>query len=121
MLKTDQPSWNATISHALDEEPIRRAEKQAIAFLENIEEALKVFSEGSVWIFGDDVGPTALDAHTVPFVARMIDAKRSNMVPATVLKYALRAMEGDAWQSVTLGRPTTPGKWMRMVRPPRRL
>ena len=56
------------------------------------------------WLFGD--APTVLDAHAVPFVARMLDVGRDALVPARVAAYARRVMARPEWQAVTHGRPT---------------
>ena len=42
------------------------------------------------------------------------------MVPADVVKYAVRAMGGEEWWRVTLGRPTKHALWMWMQRSPKR-
>ena len=62
------------------------------------------------------MGATALDAHTVPFVARLLDAGRSDLVPEAVRQYAERAMARPEWQGVTKGRPTMFQVWLERMR-----
>ncbi|KAL9119122.1 MAG: hypothetical protein Q9187_004325, partial [Circinaria calcarea] len=79
----DALSHAQTLLHALDEEPVRRAEEQATCFFESLRRQYSLHRKDAraPWIFGDAVGATALDAHTVPFVARLIDAGRTDLVP----------------------------------------
>lgn len=60
----------------------------------------------ATWIFGDDIGPTALDAHTIVFVARLKDACRSYLIPDEVWAYAKQHLVGRDWADITQGRPT---------------
>ncbi|KAF2769997.1 hypothetical protein EJ03DRAFT_343057 [Teratosphaeria nubilosa] len=53
--------------------------------------------------------PSALDAHLVVFVARMLDIKRDDMIPTQLKSYAEKAMGGKEWQDVMQGRRTVPG------------
>ncbi len=59
-----------------------------------------------MWIFGDDVSPTLLDAHLVPFIARLLDAGREDLVPPVLKSYAAKVMETAEYQEVTRGRAT---------------
>ena len=63
-------------------------------------------SQGSLWIFGDAVGPTVLDAHFASFVVRMIDAKQEELVPDELLDYAKRIITLPEWTEVMHGRST---------------
>ncbi|EXJ63634.1 uncharacterized protein A1O5_11395 [Cladophialophora psammophila CBS 110553] len=63
------------------------------------------------WIFGDEVGPTALDAHTVVFIARLLDAERAHLIPEDVLRYGKPKLESDAWLGITKGNPTLHTLW----------
>ena len=65
----------------------------------------------ATWIFGDGVGPTALDAHTVVFVARLIDASRSYLIPDEVLEYGKRHLEKRDWTEITQGNSTLHTLW----------
>lgn len=67
-------------------------------------------------MFGDAVGATALDAHTIPFVARLMDAGRTDLIPEDVRKYAEKAMSQAEWQSITNGKPTMFEIWLKSMR-----
>jgi hypothetical protein len=69
-----------------------------------------------MWIFGDKTGATALDAHTIPFIVRLVDVDREDLVPKKLLNYAYEAMEGMQWLSVTEGRPTMFEVWLKQLR-----
>lgn len=58
------------------------------------------------WIFGAATGPTALDAHVVVFLARLVEAGRSNLVTDDLKLYLTYHLSGEAWQSVSKGKPT---------------
>ncbi|KAL4781270.1 hypothetical protein BJX76DRAFT_21288 [Aspergillus varians] len=60
----------------------------SVAFLAEIVALRKKHSPGGTWIFGDKVGPTVLDAHVVPFVARLIDINLDELVPPELREYA---------------------------------
>ncbi|POS70335.1 hypothetical protein DHEL01_v211268 [Diaporthe helianthi] len=97
-----------TKKDALKPEQVEQAEKQARDFLSGVLSIYKSHGVDSVWLFGPDVGPTILDAHTVPFIARMVDEKvnRSSLVPAELQEYASRVMARPEWDAVMHGRPT---------------
>ncbi|CAN8106360.1 unnamed protein product [Discula destructiva] len=70
---------------------------------------LEIYDDGdSPWLLGQDAGPTLLDAHTVPFIARLLDArlKGDDLVPEKLREYAGRVMKRPEWDEVTRGRPT---------------
>jgi hypothetical protein len=104
-------SHNKTLFNALTPSAVTLATNQATAFLASIHE-LKKSSGNEAWIFGNDIGPTALDAHTVPFIARLIDAGKEGLVPENLLQYTRKAMEGREWQEITSGRPTLFSLWL---------
>ena len=52
--------------------------------------------------------PTALDAHLVVFIARMLDVGRDDLLPSSLTQYASKLMEGEEWKAVMQGRTTTP-------------
>lgn len=87
---------------------IEQAEKQARDFFSELLVIYKAHGADSVWLFGPDAGPTILDAHTVPFIARMMDEKvnRSNLVPPELQEYASRVKKLPEWDAVMHGRPT---------------
>lgn len=63
-------------------------------------------AEGSIWILGDDAGPTVLDAHLVPFIVRLLECGRGTLVPEKLQTYAKRITSFPSWLEVTHGRPT---------------
>lgn len=69
-----------------------------------------------IWIFGPRVGPTALDAHTVPLVARLHDAEREYLIPDEIKRYGRQCVASPEWQSFTGGRPTLHTVWEAMLR-----
>lgn len=103
-------SHKETQEHALTDESVAKAEEQARALFSEIETLMADFgdSAGSVanWIFGGAVGATVLDAHIVPFIARLLDCGRKDLVPERLQDYAHFAQSGPAWEAVTHGRTT---------------
>jgi glutathione S-transferase len=105
-----------TRAPALAKEAVAVQESKASSFLAQIETLLAA-SEGyddhdddddddrSPWIFGT-AEPTALDAHVVPFIARLLDVGRDGMLQDRVRAYAERAFEGEPWKDVMQGRRT---------------
>jgi hypothetical protein len=55
-----------------------------------------------------------LDAQTVTFVARLIDANRRDLVPVKIQEYAEEVMKGKEWDVVMGGKPTLFGLWMKI-------
>lgn len=62
--------------------------------------------EGSTWLFGDDTGPTLLDAHLVPFIIRLLDCGRGDLVPERLQVYAKHIANLPSWYEVSHGRST---------------
>ncbi|KAK4498027.1 hypothetical protein PRZ48_010683 [Zasmidium cellare] len=60
---------------------------------------------GSKWLFGLE-HPTALDAHLVPFLVRLKDFKRENLIPANLVQYVAEAEKTTEWRDVMGGRST---------------
>lgn len=52
--------------------------------------------------------PSALDAHMVVFIARMLDVGRGDVLPASIREYGDKAMSGTVWKQVMDGRTTSP-------------
>ena len=77
-------------------------------YLDKIAQTIAAHSpqDGSAWIFGNSVGPTALDAHTVVFIARLIDADRAYLINDVALKYASTHLEEPEWLGITKGNST---------------
>jgi hypothetical protein len=109
----------ATRAPALAKEAVAVQESKASSFLARIETLLAA-SEGdddhdddgrSPWIFGT-AEPTALDAHVVPFIARLLDVGRDGMLQDRVRAYAERAFKAEAWKEVMQGRRTVYGTYL---------
>ena len=79
--------------------------QQATSFLLEMEVLIKQSSTN--WLFSLHQA-SALDAHLVTFIARLLDVGRSNLVPKRVLEYAKKAWEGEEWKGVMQGRSTDP-------------
>ena len=100
-----------TVSHLnkawKHEQPVPEVEQQARTYLDKVSELLSKHATASpTWIFGPEVGPTALDAHTIVFIARLIDAKREHVIAENMLAYGKWALKGKEWMAVNEGRPT---------------
>ena len=65
-----------------------------------------VIDSKSQWLFGEQ--PSALDAHLIPFVARMRDVGRASLIPPALGAYADRAIRGEEWTKLMAGRTTLP-------------
>jgi hypothetical protein len=62
--------------------------------------------EGATWMLGDGASPTLLDAHLVPFIVRLLDCGRSDLVPEKLQIYARTVTSLPSWREVTHGRST---------------
>ncbi|OCT46774.1 hypothetical protein CLCR_02036 [Cladophialophora carrionii] len=92
---------------AANKQSVESVEADSVRYLEKISELLARPGGGQAsWLFGDDVGPTALDAHTVVFIARLLDAKREPLIPADVLAYGRPKLQAKEWLGITKGNPT---------------
>lgn len=58
--------------------------------------------KGAAWLLGS-LQPTTLDAHVVPFVVRMRDVGRGELIPARLMAYTEDAEKTVAWLSTTQG------------------
>ncbi|EXJ69321.1 uncharacterized protein A1O5_07357 [Cladophialophora psammophila CBS 110553] len=94
-------------------EIVAREEIKARTYLERIAHNIVTNNPGgkATWIFGDGVGPTALDAHTVVFVARLVDASRPYLIPDGVLAYGRQHLEKGDWAEITQGNSTLHTLW----------
>ncbi|KAK1461668.1 hypothetical protein CMEL01_14622, partial [Colletotrichum melonis] len=88
---------------ALEADQVVLAESKV---LEVFCEISDTYHEGDVWLFGQAVGPTILDAHLVPLITRLEDCGRQDLVPGILAAYAGRVRSTDAWREATHGRPT---------------
>jgi hypothetical protein len=80
--------------------------RQTTAFLTEIVELRDKYSQGGTWIFGAKVGPTVLDAHVVPFIARLRDISLEELVPPQLRGYAERILASAEWKEVMGQRAT---------------
>lgn len=107
---------------ALHHERIDSAEQQAQNLLQRISNEYNTprndegnpLPRSGYWIFGDTIGPTVLDAHVVPFIARLVESGRHSLVPENLSEYARRIVKGkdggqplSQWLEVTHGRRTS--------------
>lgn len=101
-------SHNDTKADALRPDKVELAERDARAYFSELLSIYQARGEDSPWLCGQDVGPTLLDAHTVPVIARLMDerVKRHDLVPAELQEYATRVMKLPEWDAVMHGRPT---------------
>ncbi|KAI1840459.1 hypothetical protein JX266_013343 [Neoarthrinium moseri] len=100
--QVDYSHWPTSLHHV----SIDKAQDQAKALFEVVLEQHQKHGDDSPWIFGKDIGPTVLDAHIVPFIARLDDAGRAWLVPEVLLQYA-QAIKGlPQYYEVTKGRRT---------------
>lgn len=90
-------------------EIISREEMKTRTYFDKISNTIRAHNAEGVatWIFGDGIGSTALDAHTVVFIARLIDASRSYLIPENVLEYGNKHLKEEIWIEITKGRRTT--------------
>lgn len=86
---------------------VKDAEKRTIIFFDKISKLRSRYARKETpWIFGDS--PTALDAHTVVFVARLLDVEHRHLIPDDIVASANEAMRLPAWQDTMQGRRTLP-------------
>ncbi|CEJ88839.1 hypothetical protein VHEMI04866 [[Torrubiella] hemipterigena] len=91
------------LEFSLIERRIVRAETRANKFFETILYFHENRPHNSVWLFN---GPTVLDAHVVPFILRLMENGRVDMIPETLQRYAKDIQKLDVWNQVMHGRPT---------------
>ncbi len=94
---------------ALTAAKIATEEEKTLTFLSKVNAHLDL--SGSSWIFGT-AEPTALDTHTVPLIARLIDVGREEMLSIRVKDYALRAFETEEWKAIMEDRKTVFGSYL---------
>ncbi|KAK7701011.1 hypothetical protein SLS64_010605 [Diaporthe eres] len=101
-------SHNKTKADALRPDQVQLAESQAQSYFSELLAIYQAHGGCSLWLFGPRAGPTLLDAHTVPVIARLLDerVKRHDLVPGKLQEYAIRVMRLPEWNSVMHGRPT---------------
>ncbi|KAJ9605012.1 hypothetical protein H2200_010401 [Cladophialophora chaetospira] len=82
---------------------VSSVEADSTRFFSKINALLSAQGGHVPWLFGDQTGPTALDAHTLVFVARLLDAKREHLVPRDVLAWWWPKAESKEWKSFFRG------------------
>jgi hypothetical protein len=86
---------------------VRQAELQAKVLFDKVSEILSDEpANKSPWLFGSSAGPSALDGHLLPFIVRLMDAGRLDIIPEKLVAYATDLSKREQWQSVILGLPT---------------
>lgn len=80
---------------------VTEAEQQTRDLFQNV---MKVYSSQAEWIFGQT--PTVLDGHLVPFIVRLLDCQREDLIPEDLQTYAKRRAASPQWDLVMHGRPT---------------
>ncbi|RFU23878.1 hypothetical protein B7463_g12457, partial [Scytalidium lignicola] len=95
-----------TLAHGLEPDAITKAYEQTRSFFRDVLAIKESEGRSSPWIFGDEVGPTTLDAHTVPLVARLFDAGNEHLMDERIKSYGRYHFDSDVWQEVMEGRPT---------------
>lgn len=104
-------SFKQTLAIALRPDKVNKAKAQTSELFEDLVALYKqndsddADQEGR-WLFGSSTGPTILDAHVAPFIARLIDAEKASLVPEILMVYAKRIMSLPAWEEVLHGRST---------------
>ncbi|KAI9904054.1 hypothetical protein N3K66_000583 [Trichothecium roseum] len=92
-------------SHTLDSDNIAEVESKCVAFLDGIATLLQEREGGGDWLFGNR--PTILDAHAFPFIRRLMDRNRLDLVTQDAVKaYAEGITKSKEWQRVSHGRRT---------------
>lgn len=91
----------------MEPEEIAKAEDQARRFFDGIRDFRKSTGaqiSSQSYILGDK--PTALDAHAIVFIARLVDVDRQDLVPQEWLEYHEHHTHDAPWKGVSEGRPT---------------
>ena len=97
---------------ALDPAIVQGVEDSATMFLSKIKNVIESSQvDRSPWMFGTKY-PTALDAHVVPFIARLLDVGRERMLGDTVRLYAENIFQEEAWRKTMQGRKTVFSKYL---------
>ena len=102
-------------------EQVMIEESKTVALLSKIEELLASAQTDpqepqphySLWAFGTPK-PTALDTHIIPFIARLLNVGRSEMLAGKdrVRAYANCAFRTEGWKDVMQGRRTVYGTYL---------
>ena len=88
---------------ALEADRVEKNERYAKGLAKKFEDLLRNSKTG--WLLGFD-NPSALDAHFIVFIARMLDIRRDDLITEKLKEYASKAMESAPWKEVMQGRTT---------------
>ncbi|EGX90038.1 hypothetical protein CCM_06458 [Cordyceps militaris CM01] len=102
-LEYKQKVHRETLETALTDARVEEAEGQARDLFSGV---MAVYNPGDEWIFGKN--PTVLDGHLVPFIMRLLDCERDDLIPEALQKYGRIHAASRQWDRVMHGRPT---KW----------
>lgn len=80
-------------------------EKKTRSFLNDLGDIRNTHLSGFPWLFGTETA-TALDAHLMILLARLMDVGRAYLVPKTIRDYAEAVMAMDLWKDFMQGRTT---------------
>jgi len=96
-------------------EIVVREQLKAQTYLAKIADLRAAHNAGhdSNWIFGSKIGPTALDAHTVVFIARLIDAGHTSLIGRDMLEYGIQNLKAPEWTGIVRNRSTLHSLWER--------
>jgi hypothetical protein len=95
---------NSKLAH-LEDDFVRQSVEDAKAYTQKLTENIEKSNTG--WFFGLPE-PSALDAHAIVFLQRMVDLERFNLVSQPLRAYLERAREIPAWQKISGGKSTRP-------------
>lgn len=104
----------ANYGHVLTDAHFEAAQDHVRVLLADITDLYRQHHGSGTWIFGDEVGPTVLDAYTATLLARLVDMKREHLIPEELRPYGDAISSGPAWESITHGRGTV---WTRGMTP----
>jgi hypothetical protein len=101
-------SHRDSFERALDPPSVAATEAKTAGFLKGVQDVYKAHNGGGTWLFGDAIGPTVLDGHVGPLLARLLgNEERRDMVPEELRQYLGGIKDLDEWTSVMHDRPTT--------------
>ncbi|KJZ71915.1 hypothetical protein HIM_08671 [Hirsutella minnesotensis 3608] len=92
-------------AHGFTMDGLRRHEERSRGFLAKIVEVRGRFGDDA-YIFGPR--PTVLDAHVLPFIGRLCDRKRADLVDQRLASWFQAFKSGSMWREVVPGETTLP-------------
>ncbi|KAJ3497129.1 hypothetical protein NLG97_g2140 [Lecanicillium saksenae] len=100
-LEYKQRIHRETLETALTDARVAEAENQTRTLFKNVS---KIYRGEDNWIFGKN--PTLLDGHLVPFIVRLLDCEREDLIPENLQNYAKRHAASPQWNRVMHAKPT---------------